>query len=61
MLVGMQSKKMFDLREIVKKFLMNLQKTRWKFVRAMDTIRQKKENLKDGESELQNNLKSKFN
>ncbi len=42
---------------------MNLKKNRWKFERAMETI--KEENwikLKDGESELYNDLnKSKFN
>ncbi len=37
--VGMQSKKTFNLRKIVKKFSMNLKKTtRWKFERAMETI-----------------------
>ncbi len=38
--VGMQSKKMFNLRKIMKKFLMNLEKTRWKFERTMETIRE---------------------
>ncbi len=36
---GMQSKKKFNLRKIVKKFSINLKKTGWKFVRAMETIR----------------------
>ncbi len=40
---------------------MNLKKTRWKFERATETERKIEENLKDGESDLQNNLKSKFN
>ncbi len=31
---------MFNLRKIVKKFLMNLKKTRWKFKRAMGTIKE---------------------
>ncbi len=37
-----QNKKTFDLRKIVKKFSMNLKKTRWKFERAVEII--KKEN-----------------
>ncbi len=37
---GMQSKKIFNLRKIVKKFLMNLKKSRWKFERNMETIRE---------------------
>ncbi len=42
---------------------MNLKKTRWKFERAPETLERKiEENLKDGETELYNNLnKSKFN
>ncbi len=40
---GMQSKKTFNLRKIVRKFLIKLKKTRWKFERAMETIRE--ENL----------------
>ncbi len=32
-----QSKKTFNLRKIIKKFLINLKKTRWKFERAMET------------------------
>ncbi len=42
---------------------MNLKKTRRKFESAMETIREEIEkNLKDGESELYNNLnKCKFN
>ncbi len=38
--VGMQSKKTFNLKQIVKKFSMNLKKTRWKFERAVETIRE---------------------
>ncbi len=37
--VGKQSKKIFNLRKIVKKFWMNLKKTRWKFERTTETIR----------------------
>ncbi len=50
---GMPSKKIFNLRKIVKKFSMNLKKSRWKLKRALEAIREEnKENLKDGESEL---------
>ncbi len=39
-----------------------LKKTRQKFERAIEQVERKvEENLKYGESELQNNLKSKFN
>ncbi len=38
--VRMQSEKMFNLRKIIKKFLINLKKTRWKFERAMETVRE---------------------
>ncbi len=37
---GMRSKNMFNLRKIVKKFLMNLKKTRLKFERAIETIKE---------------------
>ncbi len=37
---GTQSKKIFNLRKTVKKFLMNLKKTRWKFERAMETVKE---------------------
>ncbi len=40
MSVGIQSKNVFNLRKIAKKFSMNLKKTRWKFERAMETIKE---------------------
>ncbi len=42
--VETQSKKTFNLIKIVKKFSINLKRTRWKFERAMKTIN--KENLR---------------
>ncbi len=50
--VGMQSKKTFNLRKIVKKFSMNLKKTGWKIERPTETIRKIEESFKDDESEL---------
>ncbi len=35
-----QSKETFNLRKIVKTFLIDLKKARWKFKRAMGTIRE---------------------
>ncbi len=44
---------MFNLRKIVKKFSMNLKKTRWKFEGTLGQLEKKiEENFKDGESEL---------
>ncbi len=43
--VGTQSRNMFSLRKIVKKFSINFKKTRWTFERAMETITEK--NLKN--------------
>ncbi len=51
--VGSQIEKTSNLRKIVKKVLIYLKKTRWKFERAMEAIREENwRKLKDGESEL---------
>ncbi len=51
---GIQSKKMFNLRKIVKKFSMNLKKIRWKFEKELcrELERKIEENSKDDESKL---------
>ncbi len=58
----MQSKKTFNLRKIVKKFGINSRKLDGSARELWRQLERKIEgNLKDGESELWNNLKSKLN
>ncbi len=48
-----EKKNTFNFKKIVKIFSINLKKSRWKFEKAMETIRKEnRRNLKDGGNEL---------